>query len=239
MQLLTVPNIADVASRAAGIVCEALAQRPDAHLCLAAGGTPRPLYGELCRRAEAGEAALLQARITKLDEWCGVSMDDPASCEDDLRVHLLTPLGIPAERYIGFDSMASDPEAECRRVADLVAAAGPFDLSVLGLGLNGHIGMNEPADELPPGVHVAKLAEQSRRHAMLREIAEPPTTGFTMGMADLMHSGKVLLIVTGEAKREALARLIHGPITTRFPASLLKLHRDCICIADATAAQQV
>jgi galactosamine-6-phosphate isomerase len=236
MQLHIAPDIPSLACHAADIVCDLLAARPAAHLCLAAGGTPRPLYRELVGRAQSGSVSFAEARITKLDEWHGLPMSDPATCETDLRIHLLDPLGIRPEQYLGFDSMAPNPEAEARRVAECLKGLPPFDVSVLGLGLNGHIGMNEPADGLPPHTHVAELAEQSRHHAMLRELDSPPTHGLTMGLADLMHSRQIILLVTGEAKRHALQRLLTGPITTRFPASLLLLHPCCSCLADAESS---
>jgi galactosamine-6-phosphate isomerase len=236
MQLRIASDIASLASGAADLVCDLLASRPAAHLCLAAGGTPRPLYRELVRRAQSSPVSFAEAHLTKLDEWHGLPMSDPATCEADLREHLLVPLGIRPEQYLGFDSMAADPEAEAERVAERLKALPPYDLSVLGLGLNGHIGMNEPADELRPHTHVAELAEQSRHHAMLRDLPSPPTRGLTMGMADLMHSREIILLVTGAAKRDALHRLVSGPITTHFPASLLLLHPRCVCLADAEAA---
>ena len=233
MNLTTLP---DLASPAADLVCALLAANPSAHLCLAAGGTPRPLYREVVRRAQSGQVSFAEAHITKLDEWLGLPLTHPATCETDLRDCLLDPLGIRPEQYLSFDSAAPDPDAEARRVAECLSALPPFDLSILGLGLNGHIGMNEPADELPPHTHVAQLAEQSRHHAMLRDLASPPTHGLTMGMADLMHSHQIILLVTGAAKRDALHRLLTGPVTTHFPASLLRLHPRCLCLADAASS---
>lgn len=236
MNLLTEPSVEAVAVAAADIVCDLLRSTPTAHLCLAAGGTPRPLYGELTRRAQAGAVSLALARITKLDEWYGLPLEHPATCETDLRQHLLDPLGLPEANYLGFDSLASDPLAECARVLAAMQERGPFDLSILGLGLNGHLGMNEPAEELQRHPHYAELSEVSRNHAMLRDTPKPPTHGMTIGMADLLQSRQVILLVTGSSKQEALQRLLDGPLTTQFPASLLHLHPNCVCVADAAAA---
>ena len=232
MHLITPPNRT---SHAADLVCALLASNPSAHLCLAAGGTPRPLYHELVRRAQSSLVSFAAARLTKLDEWLGLPLTHPATCETDLRDCLLDPLSIRPQQYLGFDSAAADPEAEAQRVAECLEALPPFDLSILGLGLNGHIGMNEPADELPPHTYVAQLAEQSRHHAMLRDLISPPTHGLTMGMAELMHSREIILLVTGTAKRAALQRFFTGPLTTHFPASLLHLHPNCLCLADSEA----
>lgn len=236
MELVVRPSVESVASHAADIVCRLLRRQPAAHLCLAAGSSPRPLYAELQRRVEAGQLALSAARLSKLDEWLGLPLEHPATCESDLREHFLEPLGIRADQCLSFDGLAADPLAECRRVMAELALRGPFDLCVLGLGLNGHLGMNEPADALEPQVHMAELAEVSRHHSLLSKLPEPPTHGLTMGMAELMLARKVVLVVTGESKQAALQRLVTGPVSTRFPASLLRLHPRCWCLADEAAA---
>jgi galactosamine-6-phosphate isomerase len=106
---------------------------------------------------------------------------------------------------------------------------------VLGLGVNGHIGFNEPAAALELHAHVAQLSPASLEHAMLRQTTRRPTYGLTLGMADLLQSRDVLLLVTGAAKREALHRLLTGPIATDFPASLLQLHQNALILCDAAA----
>jgi galactosamine-6-phosphate isomerase len=235
MDLRIVPDEAAVARQAADVVVELLSARPAAHLCLAAGRSPRPLYAELARRARAGECSLDRAAFTQLDEWHGLRATDRGTCAADLRDGLLDPLGVPPARCLTFATEAPDAEAECARVAARLAARGAFDLCILGLGLNGHLGLNEPAEELHAGAHVAELSESTRRHHMLAHLAEPPRFGLTLGMADLMHAARVLVLVSGGAKREALARLVHGPLTTWFPASLLQLHAACLVLADADA----
>ncbi len=207
-----------------------------AHLCVAAGGSVRGLYRELAERAASGRMSFEQVRFTQLDEWHGVPRDDPAACGADLRRYLLEPLGIVGESWLGFDSEAADAHTEVVRVAGLARRRGSFTVGILGLGANGHIGLNEPADALASGAHVSRLSDETRRHAMLRHLATPPTLGMTFGLGDLCEARAALVLVSGEAKREPLERLLHGPVTTHFPASLLRLHRRCVVFADRAAA---
>jgi galactosamine-6-phosphate isomerase len=178
-----------------------------------------------------------RVRWIKLDEWGGLAMDDPATCEFQLRRTLITPLGA-ADRYTAFESQPADRATECARIAGWIASNGPIDLCVLGLGMNGHLGFNEPADRLTPHAHIAKLTEASLTHAMLEQTTGRPTYGLTLGIADLLQAREVLLLVSGASKRSPLQRLLSGQIETQFPASFLHLHPRVTALVDAQAKGQ-
>jgi galactosamine-6-phosphate isomerase len=211
-----------------------LRDRPNSIVCLATGLTPMLAYALLAERATKEPSLVDRCRLLKLDEWGGLPMDDPSTCEQHLRKTLVTPLGI-ADRYVGFESQPPNAEAECDRIAMWLAENGPIDVCVLGLGLNGHIGFNEPAAFLQPHAHVAKLSDASLAHAMVSRSDRRPMYGLTLGMVDLLHSRHILLLVTGAAKREALTRLLSGRVSTEFPASLLQLHDDVRVVCDDAA----
>lgn len=164
-----------------------------------------------------------QMRIVKLDEWGGLAMTDPASCEQYLLRTRIEPLELQA-RYVSLDGMTDDSEAEFMRVAKILEEIGPIDLSVLDLGLNGHIGFNEPAEFLHPHVHVATLSPTSLNHSMASQARRKPTHGVTLGIADILHSRQILLLPSGRTKRESMQQLLSGRVTTKFPASLLIAH---------------
>ena len=128
------------------------------------------------------------------------------------------------------------PRTECARMATWLAANGPIDLSILGLGVNGHLGFNEPAAALQAGPHVARLSRASLRHEMLRNARGQASYGLTLGMGDLMRSREVLLLVSGARKAEQLRRLFTGQVTPRFPASFLGLHPVLTICCDLAAA---
>ena len=170
----------------------------------------------------------------KLDEWGGLAMDDPATCEAHLQRHVVKPLRL-GKRYFGFASQPRDPETECARVRHWLEQNGPIDLCVLGLGVNGHLAFNEPAPFLRPHAHVATLSCALLRHAMLDETHGRPGFGLTLGIADLLQARRVLLLVSGPSKREPVKKLLSGEITPRFPASFLWLHPDVTMLGDREA----
>ena len=223
--------------RAAAEMAAALAEAPDLLLCVASGATPTRAYDLFAEDGRARPDAFSRLRILRLDEWGGLAADDPGSSEAQIRRQLAAPLGVTADRYFAFRGDAPDPAAECARIHAIVEAQGPIGLSVLGLGLNGHLGFNEPAAELQPHAHVAELSRTSREHSMLASARRVPEYGLTLGMADLMRSRRVLLVVSGAHKREVLARMRDGGLTTALPASLLRMHPDTLCLCDRAAAE--
>jgi galactosamine-6-phosphate isomerase len=211
-----------------------LREQPAGLVCLASGSTPTRTYSLLSAHYVSEPALFAEMRVIKLDEWGGLAADDPASCEDHLRRTLIDPVGL-GSRYVSFYGEAKDPQAECARIADWLAINGPIDTCVLGLGVNGHLGFNEPAGELQPHAHMATLSEASLTHAMIADARSSPTYGLTLGMTDLLQSRNILLLVSGRTKAPPLCRLLEGRITTHFPASLLGMHPQVKLYCDAEA----
>jgi galactosamine-6-phosphate isomerase len=229
------PDYATLSQYAADWLVARLREQPSALVCLAAGSTPSRAYELLMERGAAEPTLFQRCRFIKLDEWGSLAMDDPATCEHQLRAALVTPLGM-SDRYTAFESQPANPVVECARIATWLQQFGPIDACMLGLGLNGHIGFNEPAEFLEPHAHVARLSESSLNHAMLKRSTRQPGYGMTLGMADLMQSRRVLLLASGNAKRRPLEQLLSGRITTAVPASLLQLHPDVTLLCDSEAA---
>ncbi len=172
-------------------------------------------------------------RIVKLDEWWRLPADDRRTCEVYLQQKLIGPLGIGQSRYISFDSDAPDPEQECLRVRSSLEREGPIGLAVLGLGKNGHLGLNEPGPFLHPVCHRATLSPETRQHPMLNHSGPAPESGLTLGMRDILSSEVILLIVSGSGKEKALDQLRSGKITTDCPATFLWTHPRVHCLVNA------
>jgi galactosamine-6-phosphate isomerase len=223
-----------VSRHAATWLVERLRENPSALLCLAAGSTPTRTYELLALEGAKDPRLFEHCRIIKLDEWGGLPPGDPATCDTQLRTTLVSPLRL-TERYITFESNPLDPDAECARIAAWLDQNGPIDICVLGLGINGHLGFTEPAEYLQPFAHVAELSQASLSHAMLAKSDVRPTFGLTLGMADLIQSRHILLLVSGPAKRDPLRRLLSGRISTEFPASMLQVHPNVLLVCDAAA----
>src|SRR6266568_5138869 len=217
---------------AAALVTEEIRRRPDLLLCAAAGSTPTRTY-EMLAGQQRTEPHLFDAiRVLNLDEWGGLETSHPATCESYLQKYLIRPLSLSSERYIAFRSNADDPQAECQRIQTVLEKHLPIDYCILGLGANGHLGLNEPAESLKPFAHVANLAESSLRHPMLELVNGRVVYGMTLGMAEIMQSRKVLLLVNGAHKRQQLRRLLEPEISSQFPASFLWLHPDVTLLYD-------
>ena len=216
------------------IVAE-LKQRPGLILCASAGNTPTRTYELLAARAARQPRLFTRMRVLQIDEWGGLARGSPGSCERDVRVKLLEPLGIEPERYIGFRSDTANPEADCARIAEWLANHGPIDICLLGLGMNGHVAMNEPGASAIPQAHCAKLSRSSLEHPMLRHLPRKPSYGLTIGLGDILGSRRILLLANGRHKRAALERMMRPKVTTRFPASFLWLHPRATILCDREA----
>jgi len=221
---------------AADFIFRELKRQPNLLLCVSAGATPTRTYQLLAARYVRQPRLFSRLRVLQIDEWVGLAPGHPATCAVDLGAKLLEPLRISRDRFTGFRTDATDPGTECSRVARWLAANGPIDVCILGLGKNGHVAINEPADALTPYAHVAALAESSRNHAMLKDLARKPRRGLTLGMADILCSRRIILLVNGKGKRPALRRLMKREVTTRFPASFVWLHPDATVLCDREAA---
>lgn len=232
MRFLKVDDHAALSREAAKRIAAAARAKPEFLFCAASGDTPTATYREMAAACDVYTAM----RVLKLDEWGGLRADHPAACERYLRENLLAPLGVDAARYQGFRGDAADTSGECARVDAWLGTNGPIDLCLLGLGRNGHLGLNEPAEALEAPSHVARLAETSRSHPMLRDSRAEVDHGLTLGMAGIMQAKEVLLLVSGVHKREPLADLMSRRVSPQVPASFLWLHPRALCICDAAAA---
>ena len=237
MRIQVAKDHEQMSRRAAARIAAAIRRKPDLLLGVVTGASPTRTYEHLARMRAVEPWLFRRVRVLKLDEWLGLPPRHPASCESYLRVKLLGPLGIPRSRYQGFQPRPKDAAADCARLARWLERHGPIDLCVLGLGRSGHLLMNEPAAALTPGPHVARLAASTRRHSMLEGLKTRPRLGLTMGMADILQSRAILLLVSGRQKVAPLRRMLSGRVTTRSPTSFLWLHPDVTVYCDRAAAR--
>lgn len=220
---------------AVDLAIQVIQANPKALICAASGGTPTRFYellAQSCTEKVTSDRAL---RVIKLDEWGGLPKDDPGSCEAYLQRWVVQPLGILPENYTRFDDQTKTPVIECQRVRKWLAENGPIDLCILGLGTNGHLALNEPGDCLYPCAHVAQLAETSTNHPMLASSLIKPTFGMTLGVAELLLSRRIILLVSGQNKQAPMKHFMSQRIATTFPGSLLWLHPNVTVFCDQEA----
>lgn len=224
-----------MSQKAAALVLEEIISFPGLLLCAASGRSPSGTYNALGREAGIRPELFHKLRILKLDEWGGIPENHPGTCDYFLRNKLLDKLQIPDDRYISFTSDPADPAVECERIREEIRREGPIDLCILGLGKNGHLGLNEPADKLEPYCHVAALSRESLRHSMIEGMDPTPSFGLTLGMQEILSARKILMLVCGEGKSQIASDFLSGKISTLLPASFLWHHPDVECLVDQSS----
>ena len=222
--IYTAENYGEMSRAAADEIVGALKGNPKAVLVLATGHSPRLAYRIAAERIREEGIVLSDTVFVKLDEWLGLSGDDAATCEYFLKNEFLEPLGVGKSQYLHFDPEASDPDAECLRVKKAFEKLPAPDLVILGVGRNGHLGLNEPAPELRMSAHRVKLDPATLEHEMLTHAGSPVFEGVTLGIGDLFSGKRILLLVDGEGKKAGYEALLSDRIDTHVPVSLLKLH---------------
>jgi glucosamine-6-phosphate isomerase len=194
----------------------------------------------LVEDSRIGSVSFSDARFIGLDEWVGVPPETPGSCRGAMFSRLFKPLGIPFDRVMFFDSIAADQKSECRRMDSWLEAHGPVDLMVLGIGLNGHIGLNEPGSDPGAGCHVVEL-DHVTKQVMKKYFATKVqvSRGITIGMRQIMQSERVLLLASGQDKADIIAKVFVGEVTPELPASCVRSHKSSSLYVDRAAAAAI
>lgn len=224
------------ADHVADLLVDRLRDRPDLVVCLPTGTTPLPVYERLPGRLRDRGTAAARATLVLLDEYLGLPPDHPARCDRTLERTVLGRLEPPAPAFVAFDVDGSDPAAACAAFDRAIAARGVLDVVVLGLGRNGHVGMNEPGSPADAPTRVVELTPSSRAAAIGYGADLPPTHGVTLGMAGILAAREIWLLATGPEKAVVLAAALDGPATPDVPASLLRHHQGLRVIVDVPAA---
>ena len=214
-----------VSERTAQFVLDLVRQKPHALICVPSGDTPRLAFQKIVSMAQPTDFE--QVMFVALDEWVGIAPDNVGSCRYIVENELIKGLHLRPEQVHYFDGLSNDLAAECQKTNDLIALHGGLDLMLVGLGMNGHIGLNEPDTPFDSYAHVSDLAEITVRvgqkyfdgHTILRQ-------GMTVGLRHLQEAKTVILIATGEKKAEIVARVRTEDSSQKLPASILKQHEN-------------
>jgi len=228
-----------LASTLATRLLEAISLKPRIVLGLPTGRTPVALYRELRSRSSRGHVDWSQVRTFNLDEFAGLGAGDAGSYRTYMQEELFGHVRIEPLNIGMLDGRAANLAAECARYERAIDEAGGIDIQILGIGANGHVGFNEPADALEAETHVAALKDETRaaNAGLFGGVADRvPTHALSMGMATILHAREIVLMATGAEKASAVAGMIDGPITTRLPASFLQVHSRVTVMLDRDAA---
>ena len=232
-------NAAQVARAAAALFTAQILKKPDSVLGLATGSTPIDTYQELIRLHKDGILDFSRVTTFNLDEYVGLPADHEQSYDYFMRQQLFSHININNTHLPS--GIAPDMTQECRDYEELIKQAGGIDLQLLGIGNNGHIGFNEPADAFPYNTNITSLADstiKANRRFFTSE-DEVPKTAISMGIGTIMEARSILLLAMGEGKADAILQMVEGPITPRLPASILRSHPSVTVLLDRAAASKL
>jgi len=240
MELIIHDNYEEMSAAAAHLIINSIKSKPNSILCFASGDTPKLAY------QLAGEAAIKKnIDVSKsffigLDEWLGIPPGNNGSCHYFLHHYLFNSMNLASSQFHLFDAMTTDEESECKKMNHIIDSKGGIDLMVVGVGMNGHIGFNEPGTGIQSNAHVARLDEVTKivgKKYFNNEVAI--NKGITVGLKQVMQAKTLLMIANGKKKAPVMRQAVEGPVGIDFPASLIRNHSNGILIIDREAASEL
>lgn len=241
MKIYRAKDYEDLSRKAANIISSKVILKPDCVLGLATGSTPIGTYKNLIQSYENGDLDFSDVTSVNLDEYKGLGPDHDQSYRYFMNHNLFDHINIDKARTFVPDGLEADSDKACQAYNDIIAGCGGIDLQLLGLGHNGHIGFNEPADEFEKETHCVDLTESTieANKRFFASEADVPRQAYTMGIKTIMQAQKVLVVVSGSDKADILAKVVNGPVTPAVPASILQMHNDVIIVADEAALSKM
>ncbi len=237
MRVIVCDNYEELSAKAAKVVAGQIWIKPNCILGLATGSTPEGLYERLIEYYNQGELDFSEVKSFNLDEYYPLSPENEQSYRYFMNEKLFNHINIDKENTFVPNGETDNPVEECENYDKMIDAAGGVDLQVLGIGQNGHIGFNEPDENLISTTHVSWLTESTinANARFFSDKKDVPTKAITMGIASILKAKKIILLASGESKREAVRALLDENITTNNPATMLKVHSDITLICDKAA----
>ena len=230
----------DLSMQTATEVIDLLTKKPDAVICLASGDTPRLTCELITTLALKEKTDISQSTFIGLDEWVGVPPENEGSCHYFFKSLLLKPLNFSPQQTHLFDALSKDTTGECRKMNTVILQKGGIDLMIVGVGMNGHIGFNEPGTSFENYSHVIELDETTLTVGQKYFKEQVPLRqGITLGLKHLQESKRVFLIANGAKKAAVIRETLEGEISDRFPASIIRTHPQGVVMTDETAASML
>ncbi len=230
----------DMSLKAAEIAGESIKQNRETLISFPGGDTPLGMVREFVRRVNEGSIDISRTRYVSLDEWVGLGKNAKGSCAYFNFTNIIDELQKPFLDYHIINGKAMDMEEECNILDDYIKKFGPLDLSVLGIGLNGHLGFNEEGVDFSAYAHLTPLSETTKSvMGKYFDQEYPLKYGITQGIAHIMEAGKVVLIANGHHKAAIIKKAFYGPVTNEVPASILQKHPNCYLVIDTEAAEYI
>jgi glucosamine-6-phosphate deaminase len=237
MQINVSKNYEELCKEVANYIVDKIKELSLPLLCLAGGDTPLGVYKNLVELSKSGRVGFKNAEFIGLDEWVGLDGSDSGSCRFTLDQSLYGPLAIEKSKIQFFDGKASDLSRQCDQINQFLESNGSIDLALLGIGMNGHIGFNEPGSTLESICRVVSLDETTQTVGQKYfEIEQELNQGITLGLKQILETRTVILIVSGEKKRSIVKTLLSSEIADpSIPVTSLWQHPNCLLFLDKAA----
>ena len=241
MRIIKAKDYKDMSRKAANIISGQIIMKPNCVLGLATGSTPIGTYEELVERYRNGDLDFSEVTSVNLDEYKGLPRENDQSYYYFMNDHLFRHVNINKDRTYLPNGMEPDSDKACAEYNRIIASVGGIDLQLLGLGHNGHIGFNEPADSFELETHCVDLTDSTiqANQRFFASYDDVPKQAYTLGIKTIMQAKKVLVVVSGEDKAEIVKKAFFGQVTPRVPASILQIHKDVTIVADEAALSKI
>jgi glucosamine-6-phosphate isomerase len=239
MKQIIYRDYTELSVKSAEQIAAVIIDKPDALLCFPAGETPVGTFKHLIEMNRRGEVSFKQCKIVGLDEWTNLGKRSSENCLNYLKKEFFDHIDYTEKNLCFFDGESTDLERECGKTDEFIRKYGPIDMILLGVGMNGHLGLNEPGVSFDLYSHVVNLDGITKTVGQKYFSANTGLSqGITLGMKHVMETKTVILQVSGKRKSPIVKRLLETEVTTDFPASLIKLHPNAFLLVDSEASQQ-
>ena len=237
MRIIITKEYDEMSKVAANIIAAQMTLKPDSVLGFATGSSPIGTYAELIKKNQAGDIDFSTITTVNLDEYKDLPITHDQSYYYFMNDYLFNHVNIDKNNTNLPNGNAEDPEAECARYEALIKELGGIDMQLLGLGHNGHVGFNEPGDCFQKNTYCVTLTERTidANKRFFESADAVPRQAITMGVGTIMAAKKLVLVVSGADKADALQKCLQGPITPSVPGSVLQLHPDVTVVCDEAA----
>jgi galactosamine-6-phosphate isomerase len=240
MEIKIYNNYETLATATANAMIALIQQKPNATICLASGHTPLLPCQAFVKNVKEQNIDISKVTFLGLDEWVGVPPANEGSCHYFLYNTVFTPLNLKPNQIHVFDAMASDLTAECKKMDNTISTKGGIDLMIVGIGINGHIGFNEPGVSFTNYSHVIELDETTIQVGQKYfPAAITLSKGITIGLQHLMQSKQVILIANGEKKAAIIKQTVEQKVSNQIPATIMQTHANGIIMVDEAAASLI
>ena len=236
MKTLRFANYEELSAYTATEIVNAIVENPSLTLCMASGHTPLRTAELMVQQLLDKKIDYSQITFLGLDEWVGLSPENEGGCYYFFKTKILEPLKFKASQYFFFDAMAADLQAECKKMDNIINGKGGIDIMLVGIGMNGHIGFNEPGTSFKILSHVIELDDTTK--TVGQKYFKEETVlhkGITIGLGHLMNAKKVFLKADGTRKAEVIKKTVDGEVDESFPASIMQLHANGFVVIDEAA----